>query len=111
MLYTGLKAENQYGGQWYQKSDGINIEEVIAQYDKSRAEMIKEITLNKIQEYKESQRSANISDTTKEKTAMLRAILSDNVSKDPKTVNPKRSKAEKNAIRAAIKEASSKIKT
>ena len=103
-LYTGLKAEDRHGGQWYQRSKGINIEEAIAEYDKNRAKMIKEITLNKIKEYKENQSSAEISDPIKDKIGMLRNILQDNVSKEKGVVKPKRSDADKKVIREAITE-------
>ena len=61
--------------------------------------------MNKIQKYKESQQSANISSYVKDKLGMLKAVLRDNVSDKPGTVKPKRSPADKAVIRATIKEA------
>ena len=65
-------------------------------------------TKSKIKKFKEETLEKG---KTKSKIALLREVLKDNVSEDKGVVNPKRSKADKDAIRAALKEASSKIKT
>lgn len=93
-----------------EKNDEDSLEIGKEIYADIQKEQLTSTITNKLQELKSKTKSEKIEDIPHAKTQVLRELAKDNVSSEKGVVNPKRSDADKAAIKAAVNKAISKTR-